>query len=359
MPATSFTIAAQKVLAKRAVGNICITNYDAAYNRSALAGGPPTGLLSSAKSLHAMNISALDIDEFATSVLAVPPLARRTDLSLDPAQNQALIRHIEAGGPRILLYGGNANLYHIGMAEYAQMLAMLAEQAAPTSRVIPAIGPDFGRMMDQARLLRGSGYRTAMVLPMQGFTSPEGVVDGISRFVDVADMPVTIYLKSESYIDVERLGQLVDDGRVLAVKYAVVRAQPSVDPFLEQLIARITRQRIVSGMGERPAPVHLAQFGLASFTTGCGCIAPRLCMNLLQALKAGDAPAAARWHALFMPLEDLRESVSLIRVLHDAVSYSGIADMGPQLPLLSASPAEHQAAIRTLAQALLALEQGL
>lgn len=306
-----------------------------------------------------MNTAALKIEEFATSVLAVPPLARRADLSLDPAQNQALIRHIEAGGLRILLYGGNANLYHIGMAEYGQMLDMLAQQAAPTSRVIPAIGPDFGRMMEQARMLRATGYRTAMVLPMQGFTTPEGVADGISRFVDAADMPVTIYLKSESYIDIAGLGRLVDEGRVFAVKYALVRADPSVDPYLEQLIARISPQRIVSGMGERPAPVHLLRFGLASFTTGCGCIAPRACMNLLEALKAGNAAAAARWHAQFMPLEDLRESVSLIRVLHDAVSYSGIADMGPQLPLLSASPPESQAQVRALAQGLLAFEQGL
>ncbi len=306
-----------------------------------------------------MNTSPLRIEEFSASVLSVPPLARRTDLSLDPAQNLALIRHMEAGGHRILLYGGNANLYHIGMAQYAQMLDMLASQAASTTRVIPAIGPDFGKMMDQARMLRGSGYQTAMVLPMQGFTSPEGVADGIERFVDAAGMPVTLYLKSEATIDIERLGKLVDDGRIFAVKYAVVRQDPADDPYLERLIARIAAQRIVSGMGERPAPVHLSRFGLASFTTGCGCIAPRACMRLLQALKTRDAAAAAQWLACFLPLEDLRESVSLIRVLHDAVSLSGIADMGPQLPLLSASPLDIQPNIRVLARQLLAFERSL
>jgi hypothetical protein len=58
-----------------------------------------------------------------------------------------------------------------------------------------------------------------------------------------------------------------------------------------------------------------------------------------------------------MPLENLRESISLIRVLHDAVTQCGVADMGPQLPLLSASPAERMGEIKALATELLAFEQ--
>ena len=128
---------------------------------------------------------------------------------------------------------------------------------------------------------------------------------------------------------------------------------------LEALVRRISAARIVSGMGERPAPVHLSRFGLASFTTGCGCIAPRTCMQLLGALKRGDLSTAESLHARFMPLENLREEVSLIRVLHDAVTLSGLADMGPQLPLLSASPPERLAEIKALAITLLAYERSL
>lgn len=306
-----------------------------------------------------MKTSALQLDEFANTVLAVPPLARRADLTIDVEQNRKLVRHIESGDHRILLYGGNANLYHCGIADYAQMLEMLADAAASDTRVIPAIGPDFGKMMDQARLLRGSGYQTAMVLPMQGFTSEQGVSDGIRRFVDAARMPVTLYLKSESTIGIERLGVLVDDGCVMVVKYAVVREDPARDPFLERLIERISTSRIVSGMGERPAPVHLTAFGLASFTTGCGCIAPKACMQLLRALKQGDKGSTDTLMAQFMPLETLRESVSLIRVLHDAVSFCGVADMGAQLPLLSGSPPELHGQIKALADNLLAFERSL
>ena len=304
-----------------------------------------------------MNTSPLQIDEFSASVLAVPPLARQPDLTLDVVQNRKLIRHIEAGGFRTLLYGGNANLYHTSTREYGQLLDMLATSAADTTRVIPAIGPDFGKMMDQALLLRNTGYRTAMVLPMQGFTTPEGVAEGISRFVDVAGIPVTLYIKSEQYIDIDTLGRLVDEGRIAAVKYAIVRDDPAQDPYLQALVQRITAARVVSGMGERPTLVHLAQFGLASFTTGSGCIAPKACMALLRALKQKDMPRAQAIYDLFMPLETLRDSISLIRVLHDAVTFSGVADMGSHLPLLSASPANRHADIQAVARTLLACDQ--
>ena len=56
---------------------------------------------------------------------------------------------------------------------------------------------------------------------------------------------------------------------------------------------------------------------------------------------------------------NLREALSLIRVLHDAITLCGLADMGAQLPLLSAVPVEHQKQIRTLATALLVFEKQL
>ena len=136
-----------------------------------------------------MNVSPLHESEFAATVMAVPPLARRTDFSLDAEQNRKLIRHIEAGGVRTLLYGGNANLYHVAVSEYRELLDLLAECAGPETRVIPAIGPDYGKMLDEARILAQTSYRTAMVLPLTGFTTSQGIEDGLSRIADAAGMP--------------------------------------------------------------------------------------------------------------------------------------------------------------------------
>ncbi|SEI68939.1 hypothetical protein SAMN05192539_1003290 [Paraburkholderia diazotrophica] len=81
-----------------------------------------------------MNVSPILESEFPASVMAVSPLARRADLTLDPGENGKLIRHIEAGGVRTLLYGGNANLYHVAVSEYRELLDMLAALAGPATR---------------------------------------------------------------------------------------------------------------------------------------------------------------------------------------------------------------------------------
>jgi dihydrodipicolinate synthase/N-acetylneuraminate lyase len=304
-----------------------------------------------------MNVSPISDSEFAASVMAVPPLARRADYSLDAAQNQKLIRHIEAGGVRTLLYGGNANLYHVAVSEYRELLDLLAVSAAPGTRVIPAIGPDYGKMLDQARILAQTNYRTAMVLPLAGLTTSEGVEEGLARIVDMAGMPLTLYIKNENYVDVDALARLVDRGTLIAVKYAIVRDNPADDVYLKRLLESVHPAKVISGMGERPALVHVRDFGLAAWTTGSGCIAPHAVMALLRAAKEGHTDEAQRIGDAFMPLETLRDDISLIRVLHDAVTFSKIADMGPILPLLSSTPVEHHAKIAAATEALLTFER--
>jgi dihydrodipicolinate synthase/N-acetylneuraminate lyase len=212
-------------------------------------------------------------------------------------------------------------------------------------------------MLDQARILNTTQYRTAMVLPLAGFTTPEGVATGLRRLTDIAGMPFTLYMKSEDYLDVDTLAALVDEGTLLAVKYAIVRADPADDAYLRRLLQSVPASKVVSGMGERPALVHTRDFGLAAWTTGSGCIAPHAVMALLHAVKSNRMDEAQRIHARFLPLETLRDEISLIRVLHDAVTLSGIADMGPILPLLSNTPAHALPAVEQATDALLDFER--
>ena len=72
-----------------------------------------------------MNTNAITPEMLASSVIAVPPLARDSELKICATENAKLIRHLEQGGVRTLLYGGNAVFYHIALAEYFEILAML------------------------------------------------------------------------------------------------------------------------------------------------------------------------------------------------------------------------------------------
>lgn len=282
-----------------------------------------------------MQTRTITPDDLARSVIAVPPMARDQNLKFDREENQKLIRHIEAGHVTTLLYGGNANFYHIAPSEYESILGQLAEIAGADTLVVPSAGPAYGLMMDQAEILKTSTYPTVMVLPHQGITTSDGVVSGLRNFANKVGKPIVLYIKYGDYISVEGAKQLVDEGLVSWIKYAIVREDPADDPYLTQLVDAVDPAIIVSGIGEQPVIEHLVDFGVNGFTAGCVCIRPDLSDQLLKAVQAKNLDRARAIQTIFKPLEDLRNGINPIRVLHEAVRLAGIAETGPPLPLLS------------------------
>ena len=138
----------------------------------------------------------------------------------------------------------------------------------------------------------------------------------------------------------------------MAIKYAVVRADPAVDPYLDALLARVDRKVVISGIGERPAVVHVEQWGLPGFTTGSGCVAPALSQRVFDACVRGDFDAARQVRERFIPLEDLRDAWGPARVLHAAVDLAGITPSGPIPPFVSALAASQQDELAPVAVAL-------
>jgi dihydrodipicolinate synthase/N-acetylneuraminate lyase len=188
--------------------------------------------------------------DFERSVLAVPPLARHADFSLNEAANRALIRYLEAGGIRTLMYGGNANVYHLGVLGFEAEMRKVAECAGEDTWVIPSIGPEYGKAMDQAQILHDLPFPTAMVLPTGFPATPAGVATGIRKIAERYGKPVIAYVKAENYLKPSDAGALIRDGAVVAIKYGVVRKEPTEDAYLSALLDHVKPEQIVSGIGE-------------------------------------------------------------------------------------------------------------
>lgn len=282
-----------------------------------------------------MKTSPVTKEDLERSVLSVPPLARKADLELNVEENRRLVRYLEQGGVSTLLYGGNANLYNIGVSEYGRLARMLVDIAGQDSWVIPSIGPDYGKALDQVAVLRDFAFPTAMLLPANFGSTPAGAATGLRHLSDRLGKPLIAYVKAEGYLEPENLAELARDGVICAIKYAIVRPDPGQDAYLSKLVDVVDRALIVSGIGERPVISHILDWKLTGFTSGSVCIAPRLSTAILRALKAGDRETAAALRQKFIALEDRRDAHSPIRVLHEAVTLAGVADMGPMLPLLT------------------------
>lgn len=286
-----------------------------------------------------MDTERLTAEKISSSVWAVPSLARAADGSLCKEENAKLVKHIEAGGISTLLYGGNAIFYHLTLGEYRAALEMISEIAADSSLVIPAIGPAYGTMLDQAEILNDFAFPTAMVLPQRDIVTSAGFSTGVRHLSEKLARPVVLYLKFDNVVTVEDATSLVDDGLISAIKYAVVRDDYSKDDYLRGLTQQIDPKLILSGLGDQPAITHMQDFGLGGFTTGCGCVFPQLSTDLLKAIQAGNWDEAETIRAKFLPLEDLRDSLGPITILHRATELAGVAKTGPILPLLSAPAA--------------------
>jgi dihydrodipicolinate synthase/N-acetylneuraminate lyase len=300
-------------------------------------------------------------------VFAVPPLARSLDSArtLDFEQNDRLLRHIADGGISRFIYGGNAFLYHVTLREYEQLLEWLTGVRRDGLWMIPSAGPSYGRLIDQASILRRFAFPCIMTLPCSDPRDAAGLERGLRDFAEAADVSLMLYLKEEANMGPDRMAgldavaRLVDEGVCIAIKYAVVREHPEKDPYLDELLRRVDRRKVISGIGERPAITHLRQWNLPGFTTGSGCLAPALSAALFSACQAKEYAEAERIRSRFLALEDLRDAWGPARVLHHGLELAGVARTGPIPPFVSELSPEQRDHVKPVVQELLTQQQEL
>jgi dihydrodipicolinate synthase/N-acetylneuraminate lyase len=283
-------------------------------------------------------------------------LARNRDGRVCQQENARIIHYLEAGGVFNILYGGNAVFYHLRLSEYAETLNTLVENSSITTLIVPSVGPSFGMMMDQADVLKDFPFPTVMVLPQKEIADETGIASGIRKFAEAFGKPIVLYLKHDRWLSPSIVQRLVNDGLVSWIKYAVVLDNPKEDPYLKEILDVVPAKLLVSGIGEQPAIVHMRDFGMISYTSGCVCVAPKLSTRMLHAIQAHDDAKAEEIRQVFQPLEDLRNGIQPIRVLHHAVSAAGIAETGPIQPMLGELSESQRSLVATAAQALKAAD---
>ena len=282
-----------------------------------------------------MNTAPFNKTHLRDSVFSVPPLARNESLEVDRAENAKMIRYLENGGVRSILYGGNAVFYHARLSEYANLLSIISDESGEETVVVPSIGPAYGLACDQVDVLVDHDFPTVMLLPSRDVVDQQGIARGTRLLAEKLGKPMVLYLKFDRWLDQSLIRSLEEDGAISWIKYAVVRDDPSEDDYLREVLDVFPAERVVSGIGEQPAIVHLRDFGVTGFTSGCVCVAPNRSMEMMHAIHRGDYEMAEQIRQWFEPLEDLRNNINPIRVLHHAVSGAGIANTGPLPPFLS------------------------
>ncbi|MEU0964087.1 dihydrodipicolinate synthase family protein [Streptomyces sp. NPDC005917] len=272
-------------------------------------------------------------------VVAIPVTPFAEDGSVDQDTHRALLRRILDGGIRTLTPNGNTGeFYALSPQERRLITELTVDEAGERATVLVGVGHDVPTAVASARHARERGAQMVMVhQPVHPYVSQGGWVDYHRAIAEsVPELGVVPYVRNAQLPGV-RLAELADAcPNVIGVKYAVPDAAKFA-AFARD--AGLDRFVWVAGLAEPYAPSYFSA-GATGFTSGLVNVAPAVSLNMIEALRSGDYPAAMKVWEQIRRFEELRAangSANNVTVVKEALASLGLCrrDVRPpsrQLP---------------------------
>ncbi|MEU9384703.1 dihydrodipicolinate synthase family protein [Streptomyces sp. NPDC048279] len=288
-----------------------------------------------------MNSVALETRRAALAdVVAIPVTPFAPDGSLDQDAHRALLRRLLDGGIRTLTPNGNTGEFYALTPEERRLVTELTvEEAGERAVILVGVGHDVPTAVAAARHARERGAQMVMVhQPVHPYVSQGGWVDYHRAIAEsVPELGVVPYVRN-ARLPGARLAELADAcPNVIGVKYAVPDAARFAAFARDAGLGRFVW---VAGLAEPYAPSYFSA-GATGFTSGLVNVAPAVSLNMIEALRAGDFPAAMKVWEQVRRFEELRAahgSADNVSVVKEALASLGLCrrDVRPpsrQLPV--------------------------
>ncbi|MGW0817432.1 dihydrodipicolinate synthase family protein [Streptomyces viridiviolaceus] len=275
-----------------------------------------------------MHSAQVDLRQALSGVVAIPVTPFDAEGRVDQLAYRTVVRRMLHEGVRTVTPGGNTGeFYSLDESERRLVVELaVAESVAfgPPAHVVAGVGHDVATAVRGARHARAAGAQLVMVhQPVHPYVSDDGWVEYHRSVADaVPELGVVPYVR-DPLLDarlIGRLGELCPN--VVGVKYAVPDAARFAavarDAGLERFVW-------VAGLAELYAPAYWAM-GATGFTSGLVNVAPRLSLELLTALRDGDARTAMALWERIRPFEELRahhRSADNVTVVKEALALLG------------------------------------
>ncbi|MEV0600609.1 dihydrodipicolinate synthase family protein [Streptomyces sp. NPDC050315] len=278
-------------------------------------------------------------------VVAIPVTPFTAGGALDTDAHRTLLRRLLDGGVRTLTPNGNTGeFYALTPDERRAVTELTVEEAGERATVLAGIGHDIPTAVASARHARDVGAQLVMVhQPVHPYVSAGGWVDYHRAIAEaVPELGVVPYLRNAA-LSGRRLAELADAcPNVIGVKYAVPDAARFA-AFARD--AGLDRFVWIAGLAEPYAPSYFSA-GATGFTSGLVNVAPAVSLNMLEALRAGDYPAAMKvWEQIrrFEELRGANGSADNVTVVKEALAALGLCRRDvrpPSRPLPEVARAE-------------------
>ncbi|MFE7211788.1 dihydrodipicolinate synthase family protein [Streptomyces sp. NPDC001698] len=278
-------------------------------------------------------------------VVAIPVTPFTEDGGVDSATYRALLRRLLDGGITTLTPNGNTGeFYALTPEERQQVTEMTVEETGGRANILVGVGHDVPTAVASARQAHVLGAQMVMVhQPVHPYVSQGGWVDYHRAIAEaVPELGVVPYIRN-AQLPGARLAELADAcPNVIGVKYAVPDAS-RFGAFARD--AGLDRFVWVAGLAEPYAPSYFSA-GATGFTSGLVNVAPAVSVSMLEALRAGDYPAAMKVWERIRRFEELRAangSANNVTVVKEALAALGLCRRDvrpPSKPLPESERAE-------------------
>jgi 4-hydroxy-tetrahydrodipicolinate synthase len=275
------------------------------------------------------------------SVVVVPVTPFDPDGNPDTGSYAQLATRLLDGGITVLTPNGNTGeFYALNPAEAWLVVETTAKAAQGRAELLAGVGHDIATATDAARHAADNGARMIMIhQPVHPYLSTEGWVDYHAAIANaVPDLGVVLYVRAER-ITGAHIAELADRApNVLGIKYGLRDASRFAQVARD---AGLDRFAWLAGAAELTAPSFWAS-GARGFTSGLANVSPRLALDMLEALRAGDFGAAMKAWELARRFEELRladSSADNVSVVKEALAQLGLCrrDVRPPSRLLPAN----------------------
>ncbi|MFI6658399.1 dihydrodipicolinate synthase family protein [Streptomyces sp. NPDC050523] len=259
-------------------------------------------------------------------VVAIPVTPFTADGTVDQDAHRALLRRLLGGGVTTLTPNGNTGeFYALTPQERRLVTELTLQEAGGRAAVLAGVGHDVPTAVASARHAREHGAQMVMVhQPVHPYVSQAGWVDYHRAIAaSVPELGVVPYIRN-AQLTGARLAQLADAcPNVIGVKYAVPDAAKFA-AFARD--AGLDRFVWIAGLAEPYAPSYFSA-GATGFTSGLVNVAPSVSLNMIDALRAGDYPAAMKVWEQIRRFEELRAangSADNVTVVKEALASLGL-----------------------------------